>query len=254
MRKEEERFAESTLFEGIVSLRALIAAMENVISDRKIDRVFYAEERLSQNEKEYKWLCHQAEKYGFEIEVCKKELISGMTVGNTHGGIAAHCTERTIPELSSDIEGKFFVMIDGVEDPYNFGYAIRTLYAAGVDAVILTPRSWMSAAGVVCRASAGASEQLRMYIASPTDAVDILRQKGCKIVCAELEDSVSVYDADLTFPLLLIVGGEKRGISGAVLAKADLRVRIDYARKFDASLSTASAASVISYEIFRQNR
>jgi len=78
--------------------------------------------------------------------------------------------------------------------------------------------------------------------------------KGYKVVCADLRDSVPLYDADLSLPLFLEVGGEKRGISGALLGMADTRVRIDYARDFGASLSAASAATVVGYEVYRQNR
>ena len=145
-------------------------------------------------------------------------------------------------------------MIDGIEDPYNFGYALRTLYAAGADAVILTPRNWMSAAGVVCRASAGASELLPMFVSEPEDACRFFKSYGVRCVAAGIRNSVSAFDADLSLPLFLIVGGEKRGISAKTLELADSIVRLDYGREFRASLSAASAASVIAYEIFRQNR
>jgi len=145
-------------------------------------------------------------------------------------------------------------MLEGIEDPFNFGYALRTLYAAGADAVVLTPRNWMHAAGTVCRSSAGASELLPLYIADGIKAVQTARAAGYKIVCAGIRDSVSAFDADLTRPVFLIVGGEKRGISRALLNEADTVVRLDYGRPFRGSLSTASAASVLAYEILRQNR
>lgn len=49
-------------------------------------------------------------------------------------------------------------MLDGVEDPFNFGAAIRAVYAAGVDGLVVPPRNWPSAAGVVARSSSGTSE------------------------------------------------------------------------------------------------
>jgi 23S rRNA (guanosine2251-2'-O)-methyltransferase len=51
----------------------------------------------------------------------------------------------------------------------------------------------------------------------------------------------------------LIVGGEKRGISRALLDRADQVVRIDYGRDFRGSLSAASAATVMAFEVMRQN-
>ena len=182
--------------------------------------------------------------------------IDAISTGSTHGGILAECTERTIPPLA---EAKlkpdgFYVMLEGIEDPYNFGYAIRSLYAAGVSGIVLTPRNWMQAAGVVCRSSAGTSELLPLYTAEPEDIVQTFRSGGYKIVCAGIRNSVSAWDADLKKPLLLVVGGEKRGISRQMLNSADLIVRLDYGRDFQGSLSAASAASILGYEVLRQNR
>ena len=146
------------------------------------------------------------------------------------------------------------MLLEGIEDPYNFGYALRSIYASGADGVVLTPRNWMSAAGVVCRASAGASELLPLSVAEPLEAVDIFRSRGYKIVCADLRDAVDVYDAELKRPLLIIVGGERRGISRVLLDAADLRVRLPYGRDFGASLSAATASSLIAFEVLRQNR
>lgn len=260
MIKEAEKFAESNLMEGMVSLRAVLEAQTTAYNDRRILEVLYTEARAADKPKELAWLRHRAEEYGFPITLCSAETIDAAAVGNTHGGVLARCSTRTIPALNEAVcaslpDDGFFVMLEGIEDPYNFGYALRSLYAAGADAVILPPRSWMSAAGVVCRASAGASERLPLYCAeSGEEAAFLLRGRGAKIVCADIADSVSVYDADLSRPLFLIVGGEKRGISRAVLRQADCVVRLDYARSFDGALSAASAASILAFEVFRQNR
>ena len=145
-------------------------------------------------------------------------------------------------------------MIEGIEDPYNFGYSLRSLYACGCSGVILSERNWMSAAGVVARASAGASEALPVFSGNIEDSIKIAKSIGYRVACAGIRDAVSHIDADLKKPLLLVVGGEKRGISATVAALADITVRIDYGRAFRGSLSTASAATVLGFEILRQNR
>ena len=260
MKKEYQRFNDSNLFEGIVSLRILISNFENARREgktaRRIETVFYDRDRINKQNKEYAWLRHRSEELGFTLELCCREEIDEMTIGNTHGGIAARCSDRDYSSLDAEhIPPKgFFVLLDGIEDPYNFGYALRSLYAAGADAILLPERNWMSAAGVVCRASAGASELLPLYVGDNLQAMSVLKGKGYRVACADLRDSISLYDADLSLPLLLIVGGEKRGISSEVLKFADLRIRIDYAREFGASLSAASAATIAGYEVFRQNR
>ena len=84
-------------------------------------------------------------------------------------------------------------------------------------------------------------------------AVQAFKQAGYRIVCAGIRDSVNIYQANLKKPLLLVIGGEKRGISRSVLDQADQIVRIDYGRNFNGSLTAASAATVIAFEVLHQN-
>jgi 23S rRNA (guanosine2251-2'-O)-methyltransferase len=144
--------------------------------------------------------------------------------------------------------------LEGVEDPYNFGYAVRSLYAAGVTGLILDERNWMGVAGVVARSSAGASELMDMYVADPIDAIAMMKSKNYTVLCAGIRDSESLFDIELNKPLLIILGGEKRGISRNVLNLADRIVRIDYGTNFGGSLSTSAAAAVFAFEILRYNR
>lgn len=255
--KEKDKFEKSNLFEGMVSVRALLCAYESEHNDRRILEILYDKDKVKRNPKERMFLQKRGETLGFAVKDVSKEVIDSLAIGQSHGGVLARCTERTIADLTLDKikQGGFYVMIEGIEDPYNFGYALRSLYAAGVDGVILPARNWMTAAGVVCRSSAGASEEMTLLRAnSAEEAADLFRDAGYKLVCADLPNSVSVYDSDLTLPLFLVIGGEKRGISKPVLDKADAIVRIDYGRNFPAALSAASAAAILGFEVYRQNR
>lgn len=256
MIKETSRQVASTVFEGMTSLSAVIESALAGNTDRRIIEVLFDRGKAQAKAKEIAYLRRTAEKLDFTVTETDAEEINALATGNSHGGIIARCTERTISPLTAKSlpEAGFVVMIEGIEDPYNFGYALRSIYAAGADAVILTPRNWMSAAGVVCRSSAGASELLPLFVSEPDEAVHMAKSAGYKVVCAGIRDSVSAFDADLTRPIFLIVGGEKRGISRAVLDLADEVVRLDYGRPFRGSLSAASAASILAYEVLRQNR
>ena len=112
----------------------------------------------------------------------------------------------------------------------------------------------MSAAGVVARSSAGAAELFRLYTDNALDAVSFFKSKGYSVVCADLNTDKTLGECTLKKPIFLIVGGEKRGISKAVLSMADTVVKIDYGREFSASLSAASAITMFAYEIHRQNK
>ena len=257
MRKEEERFRESSVMEGMISFRAVIKSIENNSSDRIIERVYIDIARKEKLARSLSYIRAMSSKHNFPIEYVSSEVINEITVGTSHGGVVALTTERTIPVLNKShleaCKNGFFVMLCGIEDPYNFGYALRSLYASGADGVILNKRNWMSAAGVVCRASAGASELMDIALFDSDTFAEYFHQNGYRIVCAELENSVSCWEADLGLPLCLVIGGERRGISASVKGCCDEFVRIDYGRDFPAALSASAASTVLAFEVLRQN-
>ena len=162
MIKETDRFASSTIFEGMTSIRAIIDNLKDDIQNaRKIIKILYDDTKSSKKFKELGYLKKMGELFGFPVEATTKEEIDSLSIGASHGGIIALCTEREYSVLDdSKIKPNgFYVMIEGIEDPYNFGYAMRSIYASGVDGFVLSKRNWLSAAGVVCRSSAGASER-----------------------------------------------------------------------------------------------
>ena len=256
MQKEELKFMESTVFEGMTSIRAIIRGIDSGINDRKINQILFDKEKIKKISKEVGYLKAVSQKYGFEVIETTGGELEKITLGNSHGGLVAVTGERTLPHLDENsgiLPHGFYVMIEGIEDPYNFGYSLRSLYAMGCSGVILTERNWMSAAGVVCRSSAGASEMFPVYKSSPGDCVKYFKEKGYKVVCADENTDNILGECELKLPILLIVGGEKRGISRSVIDSADILVKIGYGREFRASLSAASATTMFSYEISRQN-
>ena len=256
MQKETDKFNNSDIMEGMPSISALIKAIEGGNNDRTINCIYVDKSKQKSKSREIAFLSHKAKTLDFGIELVDGAAIDEVCVGNTHGGIIAFCSQRTIPQLSSEHikPSGVYYMLDGVEDPYNFGYAIRSLYASGADGIILSPRNWMGAAGVVARSSAGTSELINMYVSEPTLAVELFKKAGYSVVCAGIRNSVSLFDSNLKKPLFVIIGGEKRGISSKLLELCDKIVRIDYGTEFNGSLSTAASAAVIAFEILRTNK
>ena len=251
--------ADGNVFEGMTSISSIIQNLENSPDNaRKILRIMVDKNKARSKEREITFLRKKAAEYGFNIQYVETAQIDAITTGTTHGGIIAVCEERRIPSLLDHTDklrpDGFYVMLDGVEDPYNFGYSVRSIYASGADGIILSKRNWMEVAGIVAKSSAGTSELIPMYIAEPDEALCVFRALNYQIVAAGIRNSVSMYDAKLKKPVFLIVGGEKRGISSSLLEKVDTVIRVEYGRNFKGSLSTASAATILSYEVFRQNR
>ncbi len=255
MKKEESRFVASNVMEGMTSISALLAAKINGTNDREIYEIRFDTARKTKKSRELGFLRAKCEELGIPLVLTDAADIEQYCIGNTHGGVIALCGDRTLGEFSANAapENAFLCFIDGIEDPYNFGYALRSLYAAGCDGVLLGERNWLSAAGVVARASAGASEAMQIFTGDPVEAIRTLKASGYRVAVAGIRDSVSMYEANLKKPLLLIVGGEKRGVSKEITALADQTVRIDYGREFRGSLSAASAATILAFEVLHQN-
>lgn len=255
MIKEEIRARASVIMEGMTSISALLAAREAGVNDREIKEILYDREKRAKKAREIGFLTAKCNAMRIPLTGVTADEIDAISLGNTHGGIVAICGERTLqaPTAENLPQAGFLCLLEGIEDPYNFGYALRSLYAAGCDGVLLGERNWMSAAGVVARASAGASEALPLYSGNALKTLKLLKSLGYRVACAGIRNSVSYTEADLKKPLVLVVGGEKRGISASVLALADTTVRIDYGRAFRGSLSAASATTVLAFEILRQN-
>ena len=245
------------VFEGMTAISSVISSIENFGSSRKIQQVLFNETKKKSKYNEIKFLEIKSAELGFELRGVNHTVIDELANGKTHGGIIAICSKLSIPTLTDSspiLENGFYVILDGIEDPFNFAYAVRSLYAAGVDGIIVPSYRFNNAQGLICKGSAGTSELIDIFECDISNAIDIFKSKGYKVTSAGIRDSVSLYDADLKKPILLIVGGEKRGISSDILAKSDMIVRIDYGKTFKGSLTASSAATVLAFEVYRQNR
>lgn len=243
----------SCLLEGMTSISALIHGRDQGVNNRPIYAVLIDSEKKRSKYREIGYLRAMGAKHGFPVSFVSADDINSLAQGTTHGGIVALCGERTFRDCSQISDNGFWVLPDGIEDPYNLGFTLRSLFAAGADGVLLPPHNCMCAEGIVSKSSAGTSEMLDIRVCDSENAIECFKNAGYRIVCAGIRDSVNIYQADLRKPLLLIIGGEKRGISRTILEQADQIVRIDYGRDFNGSLTAASAATVIAFEVLHQN-
>ena len=245
------------VFEGMTSISALINAIKSGKNDRKIHKILFDKTKIKSKRAELSFLKANATLLCYELKICDATEIDSLANGTSHGGIIALCGDRIIQNLSANsiVSNGVYYMFEGIEDPYNFGNSVRSVYAAGADGIIVGRRNWMGAAGVVARSSAGTSELIDMYVTDTAeDAVSLFKSVGYSVICAGIRDSIDLFEADLKKPLLVIIGGEKRGISRAVLDMADQIVRIEYQKDFRGSLSTSASAAIFAFEINRKSR
>lgn len=245
----------SILIEGKISVQAALHSKY-----RKVHTIFYDVAKLERkkHKKRIKSL-DQILEFGnskkIKIEAVNKIWFKKNTKGKSHGGLAAIVSERTfqtIPELLK-LKPCIVFFLDGIEDPYNLGYTIRSLYAAGIDGIILRQRRWIDADEIIIKSSAGTSELMPIVFVDDLEtATAYFKSNYFKIICTDKDRGQSIYQCNLKPPLFIIIGGEKRGINSYLLDKADLFINIPYKRKFPGSLPISSAATIIGFETFRQ--
>ena len=175
-----------------------------------------------------------------------------------HQGVTAHVMPHatlTDEEFLGSLTGKenpLILALDSIQDPHNLGAIIRTAVAAGVDGLVLPKDRSAPLSGTVVKISAGALPYLSICLT--TNLVRMLQKLKEKDIwiCSSLKDSgQTIYSADLSVPLCLVIGSEEKGIRPLVRKQCDLEVSIPMSESID-SLNASVAAAVILFEIQRQ--
>ncbi|MBQ6184056.1 MAG: RNA methyltransferase [Clostridia bacterium] len=244
------------LIGGFISVSAVI---EN--ESRELYKLIIDKERQSRissasyhypEKAQYEYLNKYLKRTGANAELLSAAEFASLTGGEAYGGIAAIVGDRKYVSIENALKNaKFALMLDGIEDPFNFGYILRTAYACGCDCVLLPERNYFTTSSIVIRSSAGASEMLPIALfKNPSETVGSLKKNGFSMVCtAKTTDSVSLENAKFNLPLCLVIGGEKRGVNKSIMSCADVTVSIDYKNNYRMSLSASSAASILIYGV-----
>lgn len=144
------------------------------------------------------------------------------------------------------------VALDGVEDPHNLGAILRSAAAAGADGVILPARRAAPLNATAARAAAGALEYLRVAQATNlAAALEEAKAAGFWSVGLAAEAPRRLWDLDFSSPILLVIGGEGRGLRPLIRARCDFLAGIPM-RAGVASLNASAAAAVALFEIVRR--
>lgn len=241
---------EEIWLEGLISIEAAL-----VSPYRDVEAIYLRAGESKRQQWRADRLRKRATELGVPVSEADDAFFERYAASSSHGGLLARVGERRFLRLDELVVEKrpFVVMLDGVEDPFNFGQAVRSLYAAGASGVVLRPRNWTSAASVVSRSSAGASERIPMAIAESVEAAAAyFATRGLTIACTAEKGAIDLFETDLAQPLFLLIGGEKRGITRSFLRRAELKIRIPYGRRFAYALGVTASTAIIAFERQRQ--
>jgi 23S rRNA (guanosine2251-2'-O)-methyltransferase len=150
-------------------------------------------------------------------------------------------------------EVALLVAADSLTDPMNLGNLCRSALAAGAHGIIIPKDRAAGVTPAVAKAAAGALEYLPVYrVTNLADCLRRLKDAGLFVVGTDAGAAPSIYQADLSGPLVLVIGGEEKGLRPRVRQQCDLVLAIPQAAAEIGSLNAATAGAVALFEIRRQ--
>ena len=151
-------------------------------------------------------------------------------------------------------EEPLFLIVDGVTDPHNFGALIRSAEVMGAHGVLAPAHGAAPVTPVVVKASAGATERMKVaQLGNLLPAIDALRKRGLRVWGAAAGQGVPLEEADFRGACAIVVGSEGRGMREAVARRCDGLFQIPQRGKI-ASLNVSVAGAIALYEAARQRK
>ena len=197
-----------------------------------------------------------AQQKGIVFQFVAKEKFQAYSEFN-HQGIIAQISPLKYTDFEEFLEQKHenasLVILDGIEDPHNFGAIIRSCVCAGVSGIIIPSRRNVQVNSIVEKTSAGAINHIPIIkVNSLVNAIQRLKETDWWIIAADASANDNYYDIkynDMNFAL--IMGAEHAGVSKSLLKMSDFKVKIPMMKDFN-SLNVSNAAAVIIFESLRQ--
>lgn len=162
--------------------------------------------------------------------------------------------DQLLDSWRSSGRSAFFLILDGVTDPHNFGAILRSAEVAGCHGVLVAKDRSCSVTPVVEKTAAGAlSHLLLCQVTNLSRAIEELKKNG--VWCYGLagdEGSQPLFSADLSGNLALVVGSEGKGMRPNVRKHCDALLTIPMRGQIE-SLNASVAAAVAMFEVVRQS-
>ena len=197
----------------------------------------------------------EARKAGVRVQFADMKALDRMSATGHHQGVIAFAAEFEYCDLEDIISSKgenggFVILCDGIEDVHNLGSIIRVAECAGADGVVIPAQKSASVTEAVIRISAGAANYVKVAkVPSLNAAVDKLKNSGYWVYALEA-DGRSIYSADLTGNVALVIGGEDSGVKRLTREKCDGVLSLPLSGKVN-PLNASVALGIAAYEVVR---
>lgn len=231
----------------------------------ELDHVSVARERDGRRDARLQALIDACRDAGVRVDAEPREQLARYARTDTHQGVVAFVRERSFltledllnqPATATGEQGtaRFFLALDGVEDPHNFGALLRSAEGAGVDGVLIPERRSAPLTGTVAKTSAGASEHVRIArVTNMTRSLETMKKAGIWIVGLDERGTPDYTDHDFRGDCCLVLGSEGAGLHDLVKRTCDHLLRIPMAGSVS-SLNVSVAGAVVMFEAMRQRR
>ena len=200
-----------------------------------------------------------AKERGIVTQFVERSKIEAIAGGLRHQGVLAYAAPVAYAELEDILkaaeekgEEPFLLLLDELEDPHNLGALLRTADATGVHGVLIPKRRSVPLTATVAKTSAGAIEYVPVArIGNIAQTLKALKDKGFWVAGADMDGTQNYYEADLTGPLVLVVGSEGKGMGRLTKEACDFIVKMPMTGRIN-SLNASVAGSILMYESMRQ--
>jgi len=191
------------------------------------------------DKKEYSHLM----KMGFEIKRIPEKAAQSMVKGGNHQGFIAEISQ-IVPYASPFLKKcDFVVILSSITDMGNIGSLIRSAYALGVDAIVISGIKEPNLEPMIRTSSGAALDMPLVVIHNIHDVLHELKQSGFQIYGAVM-DGQDIREATFSSKRALVLGNEGEGLSGRVQKSLDVGISIPMAHDFD-SLNVGVAGAIL---------
>ena len=200
-----------------------------------------------------------ARRAGVKVSYRTRDQLTAIAGTTDHQGVVARVAAADYSDLEDLLaipgrrrEPPFFLALDQVQDPRNFGALLRTADAFGIHGVIVPKHHAVGLTDAAARTAMGAVEYVA--VARETNlvsALEKLKESGIWIYGSAADGGVAPWAADLRGPLCLVLGGEGEGLRPLVARTCDVMVSVPM-RGGVGSLNVAAAGAALCYEVARQ--
>ncbi len=245
--------------EIIFGIHAVASLLDHNASS--VMQLFVQADRRERNDKRLQGILDKATKAGIPIQECSRAELDEKC-SQVHQGILAiseavmleRSQKELAPFLNSLDKPPFLLIVDGVTDPHNLGACLRSAEAAGVSAVIVPKDKSVALTPTVRKVACGAAEIVPFFIVTNLSrTLQVLQQRGIWLFGAAGEAEQSLFDADLTGPVGIVLGSEGKGLRRLTRENCDSLVAIPMAGEVS-SLNVSVSTGICLFEAVRQRK